>query len=252
MSSTSVTPSAASPAITMAAPARMSSARTGAAESRSTPRITAWWPSVRMSAPIRFNSSTNMNLLSKTFSVTMLVPDADDSSAIIWGWRSVGNPGYGSVTRSTHRARCSIETAIPSSVAKTSAPISASFDSTRSRWSARAPRSTTRPPVAHAAIANVPASTRSGITECSTGRNSRTPSIWIVGVPTPSIRAPIAIRRSARSESSGSRAAFSMTVVPRAATAAIRTFSVAPTLGKSRLTIAPRRPPVSASRTPCS
>ena len=52
------TPSAASAAITMAAPARMSSARTGAAESRSTPRITAWCPSVRMSAPMRRSSPT--------------------------------------------------------------------------------------------------------------------------------------------------------------------------------------------------
>src|SRR5438477_191432 len=60
--------------MTMAAPARMSRARTGAADRRSTPRMTAWCPSVRMSAPIRLSSSTNMNRLSNTFSVAMLVP----------------------------------------------------------------------------------------------------------------------------------------------------------------------------------
>ena len=98
----------------------------------------------------------------------------------------------------------------------------------------------------------MPASTRSGITVWSTGANPSTPWISIVGVPTPSIRAPIPLRKSARSTSSGSRAAFSITVVPRAATAAISTFSVAPTLGKSRLTTAPRRPDVSPTRNPCS
>ena len=48
----------ASAAIAIAAPALMSSARTGAADSRATPRITAWCPSVRMSAPMRRSSST--------------------------------------------------------------------------------------------------------------------------------------------------------------------------------------------------
>src|SRR5262245_32681782 len=119
-------------------------------------------------------------------------------------------------------------------------------------WSGRTPESTTRPPVAQIAIAYVPASTRSGITECSTASNPSTPSISIVGVPTPCTRAPISTRNSARSTSSGSRAAFSITVVPRAATAAIRTFSVAPTLGKSRFTTAPRSPLVSPTRNPCS
>ena len=49
-----VSPSAASPATTIAAPARMSWARTGALDSVAWPRTTAWWPSVRMSAaPVR-------------------------------------------------------------------------------------------------------------------------------------------------------------------------------------------------------
>jgi len=58
-----------------------------------------------------------------------------------------------------------------------------------------------------------------------------TPWTSIVALPTPSILAPIAERKAARSPISGSRAAFSMTVVPLAATAAINRFSVAPTLG---------------------
>ena len=48
-------------------------------------------------------------------------------------------------------------------------------------------------------------------------------------MPTPSIRAPIVIRQLARSTTSGSRAAFSIKVSPRASTAAIKALWVAPT-----------------------
>ena len=51
----------------------------------------------------------------------------------------------------------------------------------------------------------------------------------MVEVPSPSISAPIARRQRARSAISGSRAAFSSTVVPRASVAAMSAFSVAPT-----------------------
>ena len=53
----------------------------------------------------------------------------------------------------------------------------------------------------------------------------------------PSIDAPIATRQLHRSTISGSRAAFSITLVPRAVAAAITTFSVAPTdtIGKRKL-----------------
>ena len=61
--------------------------------------------------------------------------------------------------------------------------------------------------------------------------STSTPSISIVLVPAPSMRAPIAARKLAMSAISGSRAALSITVVPRASTAAIIRFSVAPTLG---------------------
>ncbi len=45
---------------------------------------------------------------------------------------------------------------------------------------------------------------------------------------------------------------MSITVVPLAVTAAINRFSVAPTLGKSSVIIAPRSPLVAPSRNPCS
>ena len=57
-----------------------------------------------------------------------------------------------------------------------------------------------------------------------------------------SIDAPIATRQRHRSTISGSRAAFSITLVPRASTAAITTFSVAMTLISSRKMSAPTRP----------
>ena len=63
----------------------------------------------------------------------------------------------------------------------------------------------------------------------------------------PSIWAPIATSILHRSTISGSRAALSMTVVPLASTAAVRMFSVAPTLGKSSQIVAPRRPLASAT-----
>ena len=70
----------------------------------------------------------------------------------------------------------------------------------------------------------------------------------MVVVPAPSILAPMAVSIAARSWISGSRAAFSTTVVPLAPTAAIMTFSVAPTLGKSSDTSAPCSWDASASR----
>ncbi len=109
-------------------------------------------------------------------------------------------------------------------------------------WSGRASSRKTSPPVMHPAMANVPASIRSGTVRWRTGVNPSTPSTSIEVVPTPEMRAPISTSIVARSWISGSRAAFSITVVPRAATAAMSRFSVAPTLGKSRETNAPCRP----------
>jgi hypothetical protein len=55
------------------------------------------------------------------------------------------------------------------------------------------------------------------------------------------MRAPIAQRQRARSTTSGSRAAFSSTVVPSASVAAISRFSVPVTVTRSK----PKRTPLS-------
>ena len=70
--------------------------------------------------------------------------------------------------------------------------------------------------------------------------------------PTPSILAPICCSIVQRSTISGSRAALSITVVPSASTAAMRMFSVAPTLGKSSQICAPRSSSACATTRPCS
>src|SRR5574343_1177501 len=66
----------------------------------------------------------------------------------------------------------------------------------------------------------------------------------IVLVPMPSIFAPRVCRHSARSTISGSCAQFASAVVPRASTAALSTFSVAPTLTMSNT----KRPPFRRSQ----
>ena len=67
------------------------------------------------------------------------------------------------------------------------------------------------------------------------------------GVPAPRTRAPMRSRAVARQTFSGSRAAFSMTVVPSASDAAIMSCCVAPTDGMSRTIFAPRSRSASAS-----
>ena len=57
------------------------------------------------------------------------------------------------------------------------------------------------------------------------------------------MRAPMSFRKLARSTTSGSRAAFSITVVPFASTAAIRTLSVVVWLGYSKTTRLPTSRP---------
>lgn len=74
-----------------------------------------------------------------------------------------------------------------------------------------------------------------------------------VELPAPEIRAPIPRSIMQMSTISGSRAALSITVSPRASTAAITRFSVAPTLGKSSRISAPCSPSgASAMTKPCS
>ena len=101
---------------------------------------------------------------------------------------------------------------------------------------------TSSPSVRAAAQASVPNSMRSGSTVWTAPPSSAPPSMVRTCVPRPAILAPIAIRQAARSAISGSRAALRMVVVPVAATAASRRFSVAPTEGWGSRISAPRRP----------
>ena len=105
----------------------------------------------------------------------------------------------------------------------------------------------------------VAATTRSGMTRCACGRGVELFHAVHLDVrrARPRIRAPMCVRKSARSEISGSRAAFSMTVVPLARTAAMRTLSVAVWLGYSKTirwpTSRPSRPPgTRPSMLPCT
>ncbi len=108
------------------------------------------------------------------------------------------------------------------------------------------------PPVIAAANAQVAPTIRSPITRWSVGWSAVTPCTVSVEDPIPSIFAPIWVSIAARSTISGSRAALSITVGPSASTAAMRMFSVAPTLGKSSQIWAPRSTSARATTRPCS
>ena len=105
--------------------------------------------------------------------------------------------------------------------------------------SGRPSSTTTSPPASPAATRKVATTSRSGMTEWVAGSRWSTPSTSIRDVPAPVIRAPMALRKSARSDTSGSRAAFSITVVPLARTAAMSTLSVPVWLGYSSTTRLP-------------
>ena len=125
-------------------------------------------------------------------------------------------------------------TRIPSSSSVTSTPISIILEIRGRLCSQTASLIRTSPLVMAAATIKVPASIRSCTTWCSAPCSLSTPLMVKVSVPAPLMLAPILFKRMAKSTISGSRAAFSMTVVPLARVAAIIRFWVAPTLGKSR------------------
>ena len=81
----------------------------------------------------------------------------------------------------------------------------------------------------------------SGPTVQAAAPSGAAPSIVSVLVPTPWMLAPRSDRKRARSWTCGSQAALRSVVLPRAATAAIRAFSVAVTLVSSRKISAPAR-----------
>ena len=83
---------------------------------------------------------------------------------------------------------------------------------------------------------------RSGSTVWRAPCSRGTPSTTMREVPAPEILAPILLRQSATSPISGSRAAFSITVVPLASVAAIIAVWVPPTVTLGNSISAPRRP----------
>ena len=195
---------------------------------------------MRTSAPIRTSSSTNENRLSKTFSVTIAVPSAhreqrDGHRHEVGGEagerqrRDVdrGEPlGRGrpdAVGRRRHAHAHLAE--LRDDHLEVLEPHALELD-LAARDAARHEQRAGLDAVAHDLGARTAAS-------------SSTPSIRIVVVPAPRMCAPIRLRNAVRSVISGSRAAFSITVSPLASTAAVRRFSVAPTLGKSRTMRAP-------------
>ncbi len=156
-----------------------------------------------------------------------------------WACMSVGKPGNGLVMMSAAFARAGPWQRMRSPDTVTTAPHSSSLESIADMWRGSAPTTVTSPPVIAAATSRVPASMRSGITRCRAPPSSGTPSISRRSVPAPSMRAPIAESSRARSVTSGSRAAFSMTVVPSASAAAIIRFSVPVTVTRSVVMCAP-------------
>ncbi len=83
---------------------------------------------------------------------------------------------------------------------------------------------------------------RSGSTAWRAPLSLSTPSTTMRAVPAPEIFAPMALRQSATLPISGSRAAFSMTVVPLASDAAISAVWVPPTVTLGNSMVPPRRP----------
>ncbi len=131
--------------------------------------------------------------------------------------RSVGKPGNGCVSSDTGSMPWPLRaTRMPLLVVCTVTPVLASSSSAVFSSSGRAPSSRTSPPTAATAMAKVPVSMRSASTECTAPSRRSAPWMRSVEVPMPSILAPILTRHSATSPISGSRAAFSMTVSPRA------------------------------------
>ena len=157
-----------------------------------------------------------MKRFSKTFSVTMEVPWAKLHSSMNWACRSVGKPGCGSVWISVGCSGWLRLQVIQSSPASTQQPMARSFMMAICRYDGSMPRTVTGPPVSAPPAKKVPASMRSPTVVCSQGcrLSSGTPSTWMMDEPAPLTLPPMALSMFAKSTISGSRAAFSMQVVP--------------------------------------
>ena len=188
-----------------------------------------------------------MKRFSNTPSVSTLEPVATDSTAMIWACMSVGNPGKGAV--STRTPRCASSARMRTRVGSTSssAPTSRNLSIVDSSMEVSIPVTWTSPRVIMPAASRVPASIRSPETTWRMPRRDPTPRIAIRSPPAPRTDAPIALSESASSSTSGSRAAFSRIVSPRARTAAIIVFWVPLTVTRSNTIRAPRSPVLDTS-----
>ena len=187
------------------------------------------------------------------------------NNASAWACRSVGKPGKGCVVISTgrrapvRRTYAVVRMGSPPGMSRAScSPSSTSTPAARSISTGPTKPSTgqfamvSSPWVIAAAMAYVPASMRSGMIRRLVPPSWSTPSMTMRGVPRPEIRAPMAIRRRPRSTISGSQAALSMTVRPRASVAALMMLAVPSTVlpkGPPRKTVAPLSPPAGAFAT---
>ena len=203
-------------------------------------------PSTSIFAPMRTNSGTCMKRFSKMVSEIRDAPSARHIIAINCACKSVGKPGKGSVLMSDafilSEAVIVRSEPVTPGVSVTSAPPARNTSISASRWRGSDCFKVKEPLVIAAAMAKVPASIRSATTRCVAPSRLSTPSIVMVSVPWPVIFAPILFRHSARSDISGSRAAFTNSDVPLASTAAIIAFSVAPTDTIGNTICPPRRP----------
>src|SRR6476659_5579634 len=220
-----VVPSAARAARISDAPARRSPISTSAPTSRAGPWIVAWCASgISTVAPIRRTSLSHSRRSSKIASWTCDTPVAWESSTDVGGWRSVARPGYGAVSMSVAlyvpAPRPEPSTSMVSAPQPIPTPTRSAAEMNAARWSHEAPSSVICPPVTAAAVMNVPASMRSGMTRCSAPRRRLRPSISMVSGKVRSTAAPIAWRNAIRSSTSGSWAAGRMTLVPSAGVAA--------------------------------
>ena len=184
---------------------------------------------------MRWSSGTCMKRFSNTRSVTTEAPCATHSTAISCACMSVGKPGNGAVVTWSGwggpvMRRCTL---LESETI--SAPHSLSLSSVACMSAGSTPTRRTSPPAITTAASSVPASMRSPATRCRTPRSMRTPSITIRSLPAPWISAPIFWSTCASSATSGSRAAFSITVSPSARQAAIITFCVPFTVLRSNV-----------------
>ena len=248
---------ATSPASTSAAPARMSVASTGAPESIGD---AADHGVVTVGADVGAEPGElvdEQNRASKRFSVIIAVPSATALRPARTAAGRSGTPGRAASRRRRRAAGRRSRTRNPSSRhRRPSAPARGQLvqRDLEVLGHGRRRRARHRGSIA-AANAQVPATIRSGDGRVlDRVQPRRRPRSSRVEVPTPVDLGAHRDRASRQmSTISGSRAALSMTVVPVASTAAIRMFSVAPTLGKSSQMSAPRSPcGASATRKPCS